>query len=112
MLKDWFKQACEHGELEVINRLLSSESQANVIIECQTMAPNDFKILFTGLLGLIGSLKNTLKISQDDWLAALVSVSARPKSTAEPIATSSLVFTRFDDKKMIEPYESCSFASS
>jgi hypothetical protein len=68
------------------------------------MGPDDFKILVIALRELMGSLTVTLRkiIDQDDWIAAFFSVSAQPDSTAEPIATSGMVFARFDGKKMIK----------
>ena len=68
LLQTWCEQVWEQGDLEAIDRLLSSDTQTDSIIAGEAMGPDDFKILVTVLCELMGCLTITLLkiINQDD----------------------------------------------
>jgi hypothetical protein len=68
LLQTCCEQVWEQGDLEAIDRLLSSDTQADSIIAGEAMGSDDFKILVTVLRELMESLTITLRkiINQDD----------------------------------------------
>ena len=113
LIRRWYTQVWEQGDLDAIDRMFRADSRANGIVPGMSMNPEDFRDLVTAVLNLIDPPRIDVKLTleQDDWVAAIVTIHAQAQKDGAKINVPGFVCARVEGDQMVETYNCFDFIS-
>ncbi|MEP2530447.1 nuclear transport factor 2 family protein [Shimia sp.] len=113
ILEQWYQRVWIDADLDAIDQLFSSDTQAQGVLPDLQVGPDDFRELVPMFLELVEEPAVSLdKVMEDgDWAAALYSMRVTNPANGQPVIGSGQLFARFENDKMVETYNSFDFMS-
>lgn len=113
LLADWYHRVWVEQDLDAIDSLISSDTEAKGLLPAFRVGPEEFRSLVPIMLELVEDFSITVDkaIEEGDWLAALVSISAINPANGERVHGICQFFARFEGDKIVEAYNNVDFIS-
>ena len=113
VLREWYDEVWQNGNLDAIDRLFAPDTLAEGLIPEMQVGPEDFRDFVTAFQQLVGPIRVDLPkvVENGEWLAAVIRIETTRADTGAPIHLTGQVMARVQDGKMVEAYNQVDFIS-
>lgn len=111
ILTQWYDQVWQQGNPDAIAHLFRQDATARGLMPNLALKTQDFQEFVTAMLEVIRPPKVQILhcVEQGDLLAALVRFETQTVDRSRNITTAGSVFVRFDERTMVEAYNTMDF---
>lgn len=113
LLKHWFVQIWEKGNLDAIDKMLGPNAESNGLFPAFGLRSADYHDLALAIRGLVEDIHVDFShaLEQGEWLAVRTVVDGKRADNGDPVHVSGQVFVRFEGLRMAEIYSHFDFFS-
>ncbi|MEX0283618.1 MAG: ester cyclase [Paracoccaceae bacterium] len=111
--KTWYRRVYAEEDLSAIDDMLEPRTDAKGLGGQPLLGPEDFKGFVQGMLALLSDIDISIDKSMEegDWLASVITISARCRNTGKPITVPGQVMAKVEDGKITEAHNAVDFLS-
>ena len=111
LLETWFRRVWTEEDLGAITEMMAPDTPVHGLTKIPHHGPDEFRAFAEMLLGLISDVQVSIeRFTEDgDWVTVLMHVTARSRTTGDPITFDGLALVKVDGDTLVMGYNYVDF---